>query len=249
MLPFERETAVPSAKPSDGVIAWRIPLETSRRLDLIASRNKATYLAVRLAAFLATLAESTGQQDLLISCLSTGRTRIEWQNMFGMFANTVALRTNWNSKKSFVWWLRVVSKALIAVQEHAEIPYHLLCQTLADEGLAIPEINLQFSVTDLNVARSLGDLELSSSQRVIESLPWGFSMKLGQNPESDCYTSFDARLHDPERVRIFLNRYLHLLDTFAQNPKSRMSRSMQSAIADGLPFGDRTRDVKHRKAA
>lgn len=248
-LPFTRRRRCEDAKHSEGLIFWEIPLEVSRRLDRVAAQQKVTYLVIRLAVFLATVAESTGQRDLVIGCLSTGRTRLEWQNTFGMFATTIALRVYWNPAKNFLHWLRVVSDTITRTMEHDQIPFHILWNKIAVECGYFPELNVQFSVSDLNVPRTFGGLELSSAEREFETMPWGFTMKLGQNPATECYTSFDAHIHDPQRVHRFLDRYLQLLDVLSSHPKSRLSRVMQEYPSAVLPLPPNVNIGRSRDAA
>jgi non-ribosomal peptide synthetase component F len=248
-LPFERSSPCDEAKPADGVINWEIAPEISQRLDRVASQNKSTYFSVRLAVFLAALAETGAQNDLVIGTYSTGRTRLEWQSILGMFANTLTLRFRWNPRLTFAQWARVVSETFAAAQEHDSIPHHLLRVKLSREGIRTPQINALFCVAHHSAPRLIGDILLTKLTNEREDMPWGFTMLLDRQREDHCHAWFDARLYDPRHVRQFLNRYLQLLDVLSQHPKSRLSRSMKTDAPSVLHLSSRQNSRRFRDAA
>lgn len=217
-LPFERPTPCGDAKPDEGVIWWGMAADVSARLDRLAARHNATSFGVRLAVFAAALFDASGQRDLVVGTYATGRSRLELQGMFGMFANMVTLRLAVDPESRFTRWLEEVTETVAAATEHAWIPHQLLCQELAAAGNPAPEIRAIFSISDHHQPRSFGGLELTQVERTMRSMPWGFSMKLDQHNEDRCHTSFDARLHDPRGVRAFVDRYRELLGIFAWRP-------------------------------
>ena len=217
-LPFERAAPCVDARPDEGVIWWGIAVDASARLDRIAARHNATPFGTRLAVFAAALCEATGQRDLVVGTYATGRNRLDLQAMFGMFANMVTLRLVVEPAWTFARLLEEVAGAVAAASEHAWIPHHLLCQELAAAGNPAPEIRAIFSISDHHQPRSFGGFELTQVERTKQAMPWGFSMKLDQHNEDRCHTSFDARLHDPSGVRVFVERYRELLGVFARRP-------------------------------
>lgn len=228
-LPFARAAPWSEAAPEHGVIPCPIPPDVSQQLNLVAARFKTTYVALRLAVFLAALGEATGQTDLMIGSYFTGRTRLEWQRTFGMFANQVIFRLQWNPAASFGCWLRSVSDTIAKTQQHGEISHTLLREQLAQEEVLPPAINAMFSQSEHNPPHSFGGLELSRARRIKMSMPWGFTMNLVSADESRCYAEFDARLYDPEQVRTFLLRYRELLGILSHHPDCRLDQAMQSS--------------------
>lgn len=226
-LPFERPEPCLEAVPADGVIYWSIDSRVSNRLNFLAEQNRTTYLPVRLAVFLATLAEANGQDDLMIGSYASGRTRMEWQNMFGMFANTVILRMRWNPKLTFLRWLRQVSKMVTGVLKNSEIPHHLLREQLKQADVVLPEINALFCVYHTPATREFGGLQISKAISEFATMPWGFWMQLDQHNEDRCYTAFDARRYDPSQVKVFIERYQTLLDLASCHPQERLCDLLQ----------------------
>lgn len=229
-LPFERAAPCANASPSDGVVYWEIPPQVAERLEGLAGRCNATYLGIRLAVFLAALAEASGSVDLIIGSYASARTRVNWQQMFGLFANTVVLRMQWEPRQTFVQWLQNVSSTLLDVQANSEIPYEWLNEQLRADMVEPPSISLIFSVTNQNVTREFHGFRLTHSQRLYETMPWGFTVKLDPYNERNCKCTFDARKYDPRRVRQFVTRYQQLLDRLSREPELRMKYIMKSVL-------------------
>ncbi len=56
-------------------------------------------------------------------------------------------------------------------------------------------------------------------------MPWGFSVAFDpHNEERRCRAAFDARLHDPARVRAWLGRFERFLDAASREPDLPMAR-------------------------
>ena len=101
VLPFRRPEPRPETDPSEGLFWWGLDRGVSQRLDRVARDQGATYYMVRLAAFVALLAHETAQHDLVLGTYVTNRSRLEFQDMFGFFANLVTLRLGYDPASTF----------------------------------------------------------------------------------------------------------------------------------------------------
>src|SRR5262249_40312962 len=63
-LPFRRLTPRAGRDPSEGVIQWKLEEGTAKRLDQFARSMDATHFTVRLAAFVALIADVTGNSSI-----------------------------------------------------------------------------------------------------------------------------------------------------------------------------------------
>ncbi len=207
-LPFKRLLRRRGADPAQGLIWWGLDQEVSQRLERMAREEGATYYMIRLAVFVAQLAEETGRHDVLLGTYVTTRNRVEWQNMFGFFANLVTLRFRYDPALPFWQWLAVVRKTVGEAQAHGEIPYEQLGEELGRQGVKLPEIRVIFSVSDHLAPVQFGGLELEWLERRMEAMPWGFTLTFNQHHEEGrCFAAFDARRYEPGKVRGFVERY------------------------------------------
>ncbi len=117
---------------------------TSRRLPdaLVAQargfarREGASFLAVLQAALLTVLHRWTGQDDLSVGSIFSGRTRPEIEPLVGFFANTVVLRTDVGGRPSFAELVRRCHDTVMDAAAHQDLPFGLVVDALAPERIA-----------------------------------------------------------------------------------------------------------------
>ncbi|MBY0587264.1 AMP-binding protein [bacterium] len=226
-LPFARRKPRLTASVQEGVREFPIAPETSQRLDRIAVQADATHFTIRFAVLAAALAEAAGTREIVLGAYSTGRTRLEWQNMFGMFANLMTLRLRWNPQETFISWLRSVTETIADAREHAEIPYQLLCQELKQRRRSWPAIHAIITTTDLFAPSDVGGLKVSPPERLVETMPWGLSLSVVQHVGDLWRCEFDARRFDLAELQTFLARCEQLFDLLSLRPDQPLAEVMK----------------------
>ncbi len=218
-LPFRRFWRSRRADPAAGLIWWGLNPAISRRLDRISREENATYYTIRLAVFAALLADQGGPSDVILGTYVTGRNCVETQRMFGDFANLATLRLRCDPAQTFRAWLFQVRELIGEIQLHSEIPYEQLCEELRKVNVAPPAINVIFSVTEHTVPLRFGGLVVEWLDRPVRNMPWGFCLAFDRhNEERRCRLTFDARIHNPNRVRDWLDQFLRLLAAVSNHP-------------------------------
>jgi non-ribosomal peptide synthetase component F len=193
---------------------------------------------VRLAAFVALLADETGQKDVVVGAYVSNRQRAELQDMLGFFGNLATLRFHFEPQLSFRAWLSLVRARMIEIDAHSDIPYDELCKELRTAGITPPEIAVMFSTPRNRDALYFGELSVTTLERImnVASMPWGFRVALDDRHEDRASrVAFDAGVYDPVRVRRFIERFERLLDGVSRHPEKilddllMMSRSNHPA--------------------
>jgi amino acid adenylation domain-containing protein len=219
-LPFTRRRPDERAAVADGVIRLRVPAAVSSELERLQRAAGATYYMVRLAAYAAQLAIHGEIPDVVIGTYTTTRRLVETRDIFGFFANPVALRLRVEGNPSFLEWLAEVRGAVIDMSAHARIPYEALCEELRDAGTPPPEFSSIFGIRDDRRTIRFAGLEMTPMVRVLGAMPWRFTFSPWIAPDGEyCRATFDARLHDPRKVRTFLGHQLSLLERICAEPE------------------------------
>lgn len=238
-LPFRRADAVAGLPATAGVVQWDLDQATERRLDDLRRARGTTYFVVRLAAFVALLAEASGRRELAIGSYFRGRTRVETQDMPGDFSNLVILRFAVAPHLSFADWLAAVRGVVAEAEAHCDIPHEMLRGALIERGTAPPEITAIFSAADRAAHPRFGGIDVVPVQTAPRQMPWGFSAVIDQAGEfNEGEAAFDAAIYDPAKVRAFIDRLVRLLDLAAREP-DRSLASLMSATADTAPAAPR----------
>ncbi|HKT01424.1 MAG TPA: amino acid adenylation domain-containing protein, partial [Rugosimonospora sp.] len=93
------------------------------RLDELARRCATTRFGVLLAGLFVLLHRLTGQDDLVLGTVISGRPRTELESVVGLCANSVALRCRIVPELSVAALVAQVRDALLDAQEHGGVPF------------------------------------------------------------------------------------------------------------------------------
>lgn len=125
--------AVPTAEPrSESALAWplRFGRDTSEGIAALAREAGATPFAVLLAALTAQLRSETGQGDLVIGTLLSGRERPGAADLIGHLARTVVLRIDATGEPDFRALTRRTRDAALEAMAHADLPFDRVVSAL-----------------------------------------------------------------------------------------------------------------------
>ena len=131
-LPIDRPRP---AQPDDtgNFRLFEIPADVTARLKALASTSRTTLFAVLASAFSAVLNRLTGQDDIRLGVPIAGRSRVEFEPMLGLFANTAVLRAEVDRNAPFVDLLSQVTRASLSAYAHQDLPFERLVQRLQPE--------------------------------------------------------------------------------------------------------------------
>ncbi len=221
-LPFAR-TPDAAALPSDGVIWHKFGPDQITDLEALARRENTTCYVVGMAAFGALLSAVSGQKEITIGTHVTNRLSVALQSIQGNFARMVPVCLPAVPTISFHEWLRVVQKQVVETQAHAQIPFEELGDELRSLGVSPPEIQVIFGGPAPATRSRFADLLFTTHPHSFKGLPighdeasampWGMTLTLDvTNPERPYELTFDARIHDSQKVRSFFLAYRQLID-------------------------------------
>ncbi|OKP97904.1 non-ribosomal peptide synthetase [Paenibacillus sp. P46E] len=104
--------------------------ELTAALQRVARETGTTIYMVLLAVYNVMLWKYTGQEDIIVGTVESGRSHSELQETMGMFVNTVALRNYPAGSRTFREFLEEVKRHTLADFEHAAYPYENLLNLL-----------------------------------------------------------------------------------------------------------------------
>ncbi|MEO3819138.1 condensation domain-containing protein, partial [Plantactinospora sp. B24E8] len=131
---------VPADRPRPAVRDWRgavhsfdLPESLAGRLRELASRHDATLFMVLMTAFQALLSRYTGQTDVPVGTMVSGRSRPELRDLVGYGINSLVVRTAWSGDPTFVELLGRTREAVLGAFDHQEVPFARLVDELQPE--------------------------------------------------------------------------------------------------------------------
>jgi len=228
-LPFRRWIRREGLDPSEGLLQLRLEeKQTTKLLDEIARGADATPFIVRLAAFVALIADVTGNSAVVISSAFSSRNRIEMEAIVGPILNMAPIMFSCDGKSSFLEWLEIVRDRVFETMAHSDLPFHTIAEQLQTSGVKLPECPVVFMVSSYRSDQHFGDLAISNEFWSVGKMPKGCTFYLDRKPEN-CLVNFDANLYDPNGMRALLDRYHRLLEIVARQPEQPI-RTMLTTI-------------------
>jgi amino acid adenylation domain-containing protein len=140
-LPITRLPAAPAAVSSSAPRAasheLHIEPALTEALSQLARRHGTTLYVTLVSAFVALLHRYTGQTDLVLGSIASGRSHADCAQTVGFFANPVALRAGVSGDEGFVSLLGQMSRTVQDALERQDYPFALLVEQLQpDRGTA-----------------------------------------------------------------------------------------------------------------
>ena len=114
----------------------RLPDDLATAARAYARANRVSFLAVLQAVLLTVLHRYTGQDDLPIGSVFSGRTRAEIEPVIGFFANTLVLRTDAGGRPTFAELVKRCHTTVLNAIERQDVPFGLVVDALQPERVA-----------------------------------------------------------------------------------------------------------------
>ena len=111
----------------------QVPAAVLERLRELGRGEGATLFMVVLAAFDLLLARYAGTDDVVVGTPVAGRARRELEEVFGLFANTLVLRTSLAGDPTFREAVGRARETVLGAQEHQDLPFERLVAALRPE--------------------------------------------------------------------------------------------------------------------
>ncbi|GGK49803.1 non-ribosomal peptide synthase/polyketide synthase [Nocardia camponoti] len=128
-LPTDRPRPARQSMRGDKV-TFTLDADVHAALVAVGRRSGATLFMVVHAAFAALLARLSGTTDIAVGTPIAGRGEPELDEVIGMFANTIVLRTEVDAAQPFTELLESARGSDIAALGHADVPFERLVEVL-----------------------------------------------------------------------------------------------------------------------
>ena len=217
-LPFRRWISQSGLDPREGVLQWRLEEQTTKHLDEIARGAGATHFIVRLAAFVALIADVTGKSTVVIRSALSNRNRVDAQAIVGPLLNAAPFLFSYDASLTFLEWLQIVRDRVFETMTHSDPPFHKIGEKLQALGVKQPVCPIVFMMSSYLSDQHFGNLAVSNEFWSVGKMPMGCTFYLDRKPEN-CRVNFDANVYDRNGMRTMLDRYLRLLEAAAREPE------------------------------
>ncbi len=236
-LPVDRVSAQ-DAQPA-GVVQLEIDPERTARLRQFAQEQGVTLFTTMLAGLKIWMSLVSNQMDVTVGTPFSGRTHPDLEEVFGLLANPVVLRTDLSRNPTGLEVLRRVTATALGAQAHQDYPFDMvLAEARQWLPLETPLYTVVFVVQNAQHEvplrnelsfRKFPEHELLRDRRVVDydaDPTMDFDMHIEVFEEQDRLTIhniYHGRRFRRESIDRFMDQYLLILDRLVTGPERRLT--------------------------
>ncbi|ASS74014.1 hypothetical protein CIG75_02805 [Tumebacillus algifaecis] len=197
-----------------------IPSELTLQLKSLAKTSGATLFMVLLGAFHHLLARLGNERDVVIGTPVSGRTRMEFQSLVGMFVNTLPIRTTSQEADTFLEFLGQLKTTVLGAYEHQDYPYESLLEDIKPERIPgrNPLFDVYFALQNIDMGLTGNDEQFIS----FESGSSKFDMTVSARETADGLLiewEYAESLFNRQRIERMVHQFQTLLEAIVASPK------------------------------
>jgi amino acid adenylation domain-containing protein len=200
--------------------SFTLPPDTCRRLKALAKGENATLFMALSAIYALLLRKLTGSDDIVFGVPVRGRTHSLWENVVGMFVNTLALRFQPREELDFREFLADVRDRTLSAFQHQDYPFDALVEQVVESR--IPGRHPLFDTMLVLHNMDLPEVEMGG----LGVAPYPYENKISkfdlhfeffESPQGsvNCNVEFRTALFKQESIRTFCDYFLETTNAVA----------------------------------
>jgi amino acid adenylation domain-containing protein/non-ribosomal peptide synthase protein (TIGR01720 family) len=225
-LPTDRPR--PAVLSSAGAVhKFVVPAPVAARIKELGRRVDGTLFMTLVAACQVLFARWSGQQDIAVGTVVSGRDRAELEGLIGFFVNTLVLRSQVASELSFVQFLAEVRETVLDALTHQYVPFERLVDELSPTRDTSRTPLFQAMVILQNTpghTGALAGLDVSGVETPITSAQFELTVQFQETGDVLAgLLQYNTDLFDAVTMERMAEHLLALLAGIAQDPDRKMA--------------------------
>ncbi|NJC74304.1 amino acid adenylation domain-containing protein, partial [Planosporangium thailandense] len=221
-LPTDRPR--PAVQTRNGaLLEFGVPADVARRLRELGHGHDATLFMTLVAACQVLLHRWSGQRDIAVGTVLSGRERPEWERLVGLLVNTLVLRTDVDGARSFAGLLADVKQTVLAAFANQDVPFERIVNELQPTRDTSRNPLFQVMVALQNLHSAAPEFaSLSVDEVAPPAVSSAFDLSMVFHPDDDGgltgVLEYNTDLFDGDTMRRLAEHLLVLLDGVARDP-------------------------------
>src|SRR5579864_3406626 len=199
---------------------------TLAKLKAVAQTESSTPFMVAMAAFQALLWRYTKQESILVGTPIAARSEVEFENMVGLFVNTLVFRSDFSSHLTFRELLRQVRAFALDAYTHQDVPFEKLVEALVPHRSLDTHPLFQVMFTFQNIPKQVFEIPgLSIKEIAFEAGIAKFDLSAEVWDDGDFHCQFEYRtdLFEQTTIQRMMGHFENLIRAASENPDSRLA--------------------------
>jgi amino acid adenylation domain-containing protein len=226
---------LPTDKPRSSVrshkgasIQFKFSDHLTAQARQLCRQEKVTLFMTLLAAFQVLLSRYAGEYDIAIGTAIANRSRKEFRDVVGLFANTLVMRTDLSGNPTFPEVLKRVQQVAFGAYKNQDVPFDQLVSEIEFERdlSRTPLFQVMMLLQNVDHAKTfdLPGLHLEEFTPVSPAAKFDLTLEFIESPNAmRGDLSFASELFEPQTARRLVDQLQSLLDQVTVNPDCRIS--------------------------
>jgi amino acid adenylation domain-containing protein len=198
--------------------------KVTSQLKSLAEQKGGTLFMMLLAALKALLHRYTGQQDICVGSLIAGRQYAETEGLIGMFANTLALRSQVDGEDTFSALLSQVKTTCLEAYKHQDTPIEKVVDMLRHQRNMATSPIFQVMVILQNAAFGVTDQHFQPYPLDISHTEFDLSFQFMETPEGLAGSiDYGTALYKPQTITRLTEHFVTLCRAIISTPRAKIS--------------------------
>ncbi|GIM97031.1 non-ribosomal peptide synthetase [Paractinoplanes toevensis] len=230
VLDFPADRPRPAAPAGTGaVVRQKLDPAVAAGVRELAQCLRVTLLAVLQAGFVTVLSRWSGQSDVVIGSVLSGRTRPETESMVGFFANSAVLRVGVDGDPTFADVARRCSDAVLDALGNQDVPFGAVVDALKPDRVPgrNPLFQISFTLlTDAILDRfRLGDLSVEPVPADNGTARFDMAFQVDEAPDGSLsvWLEYSTELFDEDRMLRLVRHFERALRLGIADPEARVA--------------------------
>ncbi len=209
----------------------RVDAGLAARFRAMCRAQKASQFHAYLAVLQATLFRLLDVEDVCIGMADANRFEGNIATSMGMYLNLLPLRFRLAGSQKYQDVLRGTRRTVYEAMAHSRVPFDLVLDKLQISRSTLHSPLFQTFISyraGVSEKRTMGTLEVegASEEYHFGRTAYDINLNILENPGSDPRLMFyvQKELYSEQEADVFADTFMHLLDSFAQQPASTLDK-------------------------
>ncbi len=208
-------------------IEFELGKELTEKINGLVKENGATLYMGLFAAYNILLSKYTGQEDIIVGSPIAGRRYPDLEKIIGMFVNTLVMRSNPASEKSFKQFLDEVKVGALKAYENQDYQFETLVEKLelARNLSRNPLFDVVFALQNIdNTAISIPELTFTPYEFTNKISKFDLTMIATETEDNiKCVVEYSTKLFKKETIERMARHFVNIVKEIVVKPTIEIS--------------------------
>ncbi|NEO73602.1 condensation domain-containing protein, partial [Moorena sp. SIO3H5] len=212
-----------------GAEKFKLNQNLTQKLTQLSQESGTTLFMTLLSGFFVLLYRYSGESDLVVGSAIANRNRVEIESLIGMFANVLALRSQFSDDSSFTDLLTQVKQTTQEAYKHQDLPFEkLVDELLPERNLSHnPLVQVVFNLVNVASMNSwdFPGLRVTQREEGISTARMDLEVHLWEAKSGlEGYFVYNIDLFDRATITRMMEHFQTLLKAIVANPQQKISQ-------------------------